>query len=266
VLNGATRAIAFATPPLLADRVAVVTGASSGIGRATAECLAAAGASITLFARNRERLVETALRIRRSVDAEPLVVCGDVTSEADAARLAGETIERFGGIDVLVAAAGIGRAPGAAGLLPLPVAHTGTAHWDVIVKTNLTGTFLSNRAVLPAMLARGCGDIVNISSARAGLRGAPLASAYSASKFGVMGLSEALREEVAPYGIRVSVVLPDATVTPMISGPAGGQASRFGPAMPAERVAEVILYLVTRTGEAAHGATVILPWEIEGGR
>ncbi len=204
------------------------------------------------------------MRIRRSVDVAPLVVCGDVTSEADATRLARETIKRFGGIDVLVAAAGIGRAPGAAGLLPLPMAQMATVQWDAILGTNLTGTFLTNRAVLPAMLARGRGDIVNISSARAGLRGVPFASAYSASKFGVVGLSEALREEVGPHGIRVSVVLPDATITPMI-GADSAQASRFGPAMPAERVAEVIVYLVSRTRKAAHGATVILPWQTEAG-
>jgi NAD(P)-dependent dehydrogenase (short-subunit alcohol dehydrogenase family) len=244
-------------------QVAVVTGASSGIGRAVAQRLAGEGARVALFARNRERLEESAATIRRTGAAEVLPLCGDVTSEADVARLAEETLRLFGAIDMLVAAAGIGRAPGAAALLPRPLSQLPAEQWDIVLRTNLTGIFLCNRAVLPAMVARGGGDIVNISSARAGLRGESFASAYCASKFGVIGLSQALRDEVAPFGIRVSVVLPDATATPMIDSGAG--ASRFGPTMPADRVADAILHLIGQQRDSVLCETVILPWQIDAG-
>jgi NAD(P)-dependent dehydrogenase (short-subunit alcohol dehydrogenase family) len=140
---------------------------------------------------------------------------------------------------VLIAAAGIGRAPLGGGRIPPPVAQMSTTEWDTVVNTNLTGTFLTNRAVLPAMIACGGGDIVNFSSARAGRHGEPFASAYCASKFAILGLSAALREEAAAYGIRVTSVLPDATRTPMI-----GTSRSFGPAMSAEQVADLIVRLV----------------------
>jgi len=111
-----------------------------------------------------------------------------------------------------------------------------------VLQTNLRGIFLSNRAVLPTMIARRTGLIVNISSSPGGLYGNPYAAAYCASKFGVMGLSKSLSEEVSGYGIKVYVVLPDRVDTPML-GPLGR--SRLGESLTPSRVAELVTYLLT---------------------
>jgi NAD(P)-dependent dehydrogenase (short-subunit alcohol dehydrogenase family) len=111
-----------------------------------------------------------------------------------------------------------------------------------VLETNLTGTFLSNRAVLPAMISQREGDIVNVSST-SGKQGRPFDGPYSASKFGIVGLSESLAEEVAAHGVRVQTILPDAVETPLWdqNGPAALKPVNV---LPAERVAEFILYLI----------------------
>ena len=127
----------------------------------------------------------------------------DVTERERHGADGGAAVARFGAIDALVCAAGILRTGGQ----PRPVSDTSFDEWRTVIDVNLTGTFLSNRAVLPAMLQRSAGDIINISST-SGRQGRPFDAAYCASKFGVVGFSELLAEEVGRLGIRVQ--RPDA--------------------------------------------------------
>jgi NAD(P)-dependent dehydrogenase (short-subunit alcohol dehydrogenase family) len=153
-------------------------------------------------------------------------------------------VERFGTIDTLVAAAGILRTRGE----PRTVVDTSYEDWRAVVEINLTGTFLSNRAVLPAMLDRGSGDIVNISST-SGRQGRAYDAAYAASKFGIIGLSESLAEEVGRRGIRVQTLLPDAVRTSLWDQ-SGTTALKPPHMLPPDRVAEFVLYLTTLPRDA----------------
>ena len=220
----------------MAGRSVIITGASGGIGGACARLLAAAGARLTLVDRALDRLgaLEASLE-----DAEVQSLALDVTSEDDMARMAEAAVTRFGGIDGLIAAAGILRTSGQ----PRPVSDTSFDEWRTVVGVNLTGTFLSNRAVLPAMLKRGQGDIVNIAST-SGRQGRPLDAAYCASKFGVVGFSESLAEEVGRLGVRVQTLLPDAVDTP-IWEQSGSAALKPRAMLSPERVGEFVLYLMT---------------------
>jgi len=180
----------------LRDRVAIVTGASSGIGRATSIALGRAGSRVVAVGRDNDRLRETADAVVAGGGMEPLILALDVRRESDMQEMARAALARHGRIDILVAAAGIGRAD-VTRLMPVPVARLSTAEWDAVVDTNLRGVFLSNRAVLPAMLDAGAGEILNVGSARAGVHGTPYAAAYAASKRAMVAFSEILAEEVA---------------------------------------------------------------------
>jgi NAD(P)-dependent dehydrogenase (short-subunit alcohol dehydrogenase family) len=217
-------------------RSIIITGASGGIGSACARLLASRGAHLTLVDRHGERLLD----LERSLGGgETHSLALDVTSEGDMAQMAEAADARFGGIDALVAAAGVLRTSGQ----PRPVADTSFDEWRTVIDVNLTGTFLSNRAVLPPMLRRGAGDIVNISST-SGRQGRPFDAAYCASKFGVVGFSESLAEEVGRLGIRVQTLLPDAVDTPLWEQ-SGSASLRPRAMLSAERVAEVVLYMLT---------------------
>lgn len=217
-----------------AGRTAIVTGASGGIGGACVRALLAEGAQVVMVDISAERMAP--LAAEGGERALPLVL--DVASEDDMARMAQETLERFGAIDALIAAAGILRTSGQ----PRLVADTGFDEWRTILSVNLTGTFLSNRAVLGAMMKQGRGDIVNVSST-SGRQGRPFDAAYCASKFGVVGFSESLAEEVGRLGIRVQTLLPDAVDT-RLWDQGGTAAIRPQQLLSPERVAEAILYLL----------------------
>ena len=154
-------------------------------------------------------------------------------------KIAEAALERHARIDILIAGAGILRTSGT----PQMVADTAFADWKRVLEVNLTGTFLSNRAVLPAMLAQKTGDIVNISSV-SGKQGRAFDGAYAASKFGIVGLSESLAEEVQREGVRVQCLLPDAVDTG-IWEQSGGIALKPRLMLTPERVASFIAYLVT---------------------
>ncbi len=224
----------------LEDRCVIVTGASGGIGSACAKLFAAHGAKLALVDRDEAKL--SALAAEINADALPLVL--DVTSEDDMAQMASRAVKRFGGIDTLIAAAGILRTSGE----PRTVVETSYEEWRAVIDVNLTGTFLSNRAVLAAMLERGSGDIVNISST-SGRQGRPFDAPYAASKFGIIGLSESLAEEVGRRGIRVQTLLPDAVRT-TIWDQSGTTAIRPPHMLTPERVAEFVLYLITLPRDA----------------
>jgi NAD(P)-dependent dehydrogenase (short-subunit alcohol dehydrogenase family) len=222
-------------------RAIIITGAASGIGRACATALAAAGARLTLvdlrddgFAALRDELAAAGTDVASDV----LTLTGSIRDEADMNRMAAESLERFGRIDALVACAGLLRV----GEKLKTVADTSLEDWNTIVETNLTGTFLSNRAVLPAMMEQREGDIINISST-SGLKGRPFDGAYCASKFGIIGLSESLSEELGRFGIRVQTVLPDAVATPLWDQNGHG-ALKPAQTMPPERIAELVAWLL----------------------
>jgi hypothetical protein len=179
-------------------RVALVTGASSGIGEATAEALADGGARVALAARREGELQALADRIEAD-GGEALVVPTDVTDDAQIEEMIETTVEEFGRLDVLVNNAGV--------MLLEPLAEADPANLQQMVEVNLLGLMKATHAALPVMLEQGSGHIVNISSV-AGREASQTASGYNATKFGVNGFSEAVRKEVTDEGIRVTVVEP----------------------------------------------------------
>jgi NAD(P)-dependent dehydrogenase (short-subunit alcohol dehydrogenase family) len=223
----------------LSGQVAIVTGGTVGIGRATCIALAKQGAQVVIVGRSQERLEQTLAEMARlKIGGEPWGLALDVRREGDMDEMASHTVERFGRIDILVTAAGVLR--GGAGHLRT-LQHMSIPEWDEVLDTNLKGVFLANRAVLPTMISRRGGNIINISST-SGRQGLAFDSAYCASKFGVIGLSEALAEEMRHYGIRVQVLLPGAIETDMWEQ---NPLPRPKNILPVERVADFICYLVT---------------------
>src|SRR5689334_15944471 len=188
----------------LANKVAVITGASSGIGRATALALAARGAKLALLARSHEALIETADRAKKTGASEAALFDCDVRDERAVEESIAKALERFGQLDILINSAGLS--------LNGEVDGYSLEDWRTVVETNLTGTFLTCRAVLPQMKRQGAGEILNISSG-AGRNGIKQMAAYCASKFGVIGFTESLALEVRNHNIRVSTLLPGSVAT-----------------------------------------------------
>jgi len=222
----------------LAGRIAIVTGAGGGIGRDTCVSLARAGAIPVLVGRDASRLAASAAAVAEAGVTAPLTLSLDVRVESDMARMAAATLERHGRIDILVHAAGILRAAGAT---LRTVAQLSCPEWDEVVDTNLRGTYFANRAVLPEMLRAGRGDILNVSS-KSGRQGIAFDAPYCASKFGVIGFSEALAEEVAGAGVRVQVMAPGRFATDVLRQT--GPLPTPGGIPPGSRVADLILWML----------------------
>jgi NADP-dependent 3-hydroxy acid dehydrogenase YdfG len=185
----------------LENKVAIVTGASRGIGHSIAIALAKEGVDLTLFARSEEDLQQVAQEVR-DIGRECITMVGDVSNPEDVAQAVGQTLEQFGKIDILVNNAGIG--------LFKTVRETTLEEWKNTLDVNLTGTFLFAKEVLGPMIERGQGQIVNISS-DIGRRTIPRASAYCASKSGVQAFTDVLSKEVRKLGIKVGSILPGMT-------------------------------------------------------
>lgn len=189
---------------LLQDKIAIVTGASSGIGEATAMAMAREGAKIALGARRLDRLQGLQRRIERE-GGTAIPVKADLTVRAEAETLARTTIETFGRVDILVNNAGI-----------MPLTLLKNLHideWERTIDVNIKGVLYVLGAVLGTMLEQGSGHIVNISSV-AGRKVVPGGAVYSASKFAIEALSEGLRQELSPTtGIRVTVIEPGVVAT-----------------------------------------------------
>jgi len=244
----------------LADKVVIITGASSGIGRATALELAGRGARLSLIARSDKALAELSAEVmtRGARDAH-YSVC-DVSLENDVESAVAAVRKAFGRIDVLINSAGLS--------LNGEVDGYALEDWRTVIDTNLTGTFLMCRAILPAMKQQRRGDILNISSG-AGRNGIKQMAAYCASKFGVIGFTESLALEVRNCNIRVSVLSPGSVATDF-SRIARREDSRSDPnsrdigySMTAEEVASVIASMLEQPAQAWMSEVVLRPLNLE---
>jgi NADP-dependent 3-hydroxy acid dehydrogenase YdfG len=226
----------------LTGKVALVTGASSGIGEAAALALAAEGVAVAANGRREERLAHLVERIE-AAGGRGLALPGDVSVEDEAAKAVVDTVARLGRIDILINSAGVNEA---GGIESLPIEQ-----WRRVFDVNLMGTLYTCKAAYPHMKAQGAGDVVNISST-AGRRAGWQFASYSTSKFGLTGFTESLRQEGGTAGIRVSIVEPGATATEIassISDPTWREAiqqhTHKEGAMEASDVAEAILLIVS---------------------
>jgi len=240
----------------LSGKAALVTGASSGLGRATAIALAEAGANVALVARSAEELESAGQEI--SDGGRALVLPTDLAREDDAMRAVGRTVEAFGGIDVLVNAAATD-APGG-------VEELDVEGWDRTLSVNLRAPFLLSKAAFPRMRRAGGGTIVNISSV-AGKKGWANAAAYCASKFGLTGLTEALADEGKAHGIRAIVLYPGAMATnwgafsPEERRDGGPNEAPPMQVLAPERVAEFIAWFAASPPEFVLTEGIIVPIE-----
>jgi 3-oxoacyl-[acyl-carrier protein] reductase len=187
----------------LSQAVALVTGGSRGIGRAIALRLASLGASVAICGRDRAALTESAALLEKS-GTRVYSQLADVTQASEVTSLVAKTEAALGAITILVNNAGIG--------LFGPAHEKTEADWDRVLDTNLKSVFLASRAVAPSMIRRAAGDIVNISSL-AGKNTFANGGIYCASKWGVMGLSGCMAEDLREHGIRVSVICPGSVAT-----------------------------------------------------
>lgn len=245
----------------LAGRSAIVTGAGRGIGRTIALGLAAEGAAVALAGRSVEALDETA-RMITDKGGRALVAPADVTSADELAGLADATLGTFGAIDLLVANSGIG-GPSA------PLWELDPAEWEQTFAVNVTGVFLSCRAVLPTMVERRSGSVVLIGS-MTGKRPLVHRTAYAASKTALIGLVRTLAAETGPYGVRVNLVSPGAVEGERIEWAVRAQSqargisveqarAEFASASPMERlvtaeeVADVVAFLASDRAQGLTG-------------
>ena len=187
----------------LTGKNALITGAGRGIGKALAIALAAEGVNIGLVARTAGDIEQVAAGLK-ATGVKIATATADVSDKAQVDAAVAKIQSALGFIDILINNAGIATFGGFLDIDPV--------QWEQIIRTNLLGVYFVTRAVLPAMIEKKTGDIINISST-AGQRGAALTSAYSASKFGLMGLSESLMQEVRKHNIRVTALTPSTVAT-----------------------------------------------------
>lgn len=222
----------------LKDKVAIVTGASRGIGRAIAVALAGEGCRLALAARTRGDLSETAALVEK-LGAEALVVSTDIKEEGSIVRLVESVSGHFGRLDIVVNNAGITHAA--------LLAETRTEDFDRCMAVNARGPFILCRESLPLLKKADPGYIINISSV-VGVKGYPNQTAYTASKHALRGMSMALAEELRHENVRVHVICPGGVNTDMIGNvrPDIKKEELIAP----EEIAELVLYLVTHRGNA----------------
>ena len=187
----------------LKGKKAIITGAGKGIGRATALALAKEGVSLGLLARTEEDLKNVADEVKKD-GVDVAIATADVSSNEQVTSAIDTLLNELGSVDILINNAGIAKF---GGFLELEVEE-----WEKIIQVNLLGMYYVTRAVLPKMMEQKSGDIINISST-AGQKGGPVTSAYSASKAGVLGLTESLAMEARKHDIRVTALTPSTVVT-----------------------------------------------------
>ncbi|WP_285424682.1 SDR family oxidoreductase [Pseudomonas sp. efr-133-TYG-103a] len=243
-----------------ANTVALVTGASSGIGQAIALALSGTGASVALVGRRADRLDALAGKLR-DAGGTALSIPADLTSSADAAQVVERTIEAFGRLDTLVNAAGL--------MLNGPSIESPLHEWDQMIDINLRGLVYITKAALPHLVAavatspRSAVDVINISSV-AGRVAAAQVAVYNATKFAVTAATEAWRQEFTRQSVRFSVIEPGATATELFEQKSGqweGFTSMFGEVerLHAEDVANAALFIATQPRRVAINEIVIRP-------
>jgi 3-oxoacyl-[acyl-carrier protein] reductase len=222
------------------QRCAVVTGAGRGIGRAVAIRLAERGLDVALLARTATELEATRAAIE-PLGRKALVLPCDVSKKDDVDRAVSAALRELGSPEAVVSSAGIVRR----GL----VHETAEEDWDAVIDVNLKGTFLVTRALLPAMLRSRRGRFVAIASISATM-GTPGQSAYAAAKWGVVGFTKSLAEELRGTGLQTLAILPGSVSTSMLQG------SGFAPKMTPEDVAGLVLYAALDAPDAMNGSAV----------
>jgi NAD(P)-dependent dehydrogenase (short-subunit alcohol dehydrogenase family) len=244
----------------LADKVAIVTGASSGIGRATAKLFAREGASVVVSARREPELDALVAEIEQA-GGDAVAVPGDVRDEALAKALVETAVGRFGGLDVAFNNAGL------VGEMA-PVFELSLAAWRDVIETNLTSAFLGARHQVPAMIERGGGSLIFTSTFVGYTAGMPGMAAYAASKAGLIGLTQVLAAEFGAKGIRANAILPGGTDTPasITNAPgAGPEVLAFVESLHAlkrmarpEEIARSVLHLASDASSFMTGAAVLV--------
>jgi NADP-dependent 3-hydroxy acid dehydrogenase YdfG len=239
---------------LLAGRVVAVTGASSGIGEATALALSRAGATVALGARRRDRLDDVAAKAEGTCSVHEL----DVTDEGEARAFVEAAHREHGGLHALINNAGV--------MLLGPVGGADTSEWRRMLEVNLWGMLICTHAALPLITESGGGDIVNVSSV-AGRRADAGAAVYNMTKFGVHGFSEALRQEALHSGVRVTTVAPGFVETelqghnvqPVVRLALERHREQIGAVLRAADIADAILYAVSRPPHVCLNEVVVRP-------
>ena len=227
------------------DRIAIITGAGRGIGRATARCFAREGAQVVLFSRTHAALDETAAEIEGERN-RALSIVGDVSREEDVHVLFRRVMDTYGRVDILINCAGI--------VAVRPFVDMDVATWDHVLGVNLRGTFLCCLEAFRIMAAQQSGVIINLSSL-SGVKGVekfPGLSAYNVSKAGVAGLTEILAVEGKPYNIRVCAVSPGAVDTEMLRQ----AAPHLKAGMTPDDMAEILLFLAADSGRMLNGTNI----------
>lgn len=231
----------------LSGQVAVITGANSGIGQATARALSQAGAHVVIAARTRSTLEAVAHECTHN-GAQALAIPTDVCNERDIEALMAQTVERFGRLDILVTSAG--------GATFSPIMESRTEDWDLLMNVNLRGTYLCCRHALTHMLARKSGHILNVLSIASHMI-LPGSSAYTASKFGALGLTKVIAAEVRSQGVKVTAVIPGAVNTPLWDK-SGGDLDR-AKMLSADDVANAMLNVITQPASIHTDELVLMP-------
>jgi 3-oxoacyl-[acyl-carrier protein] reductase len=238
----------------LADRVVLVTGSSRGIGAEVAAKAAAEGAVVAVhYHRSRDGAERTLARVREA-GADGDCFSADIGDGEQAERLVRDVIERFGRVDGLVNNAGLTQVG--------PFLEIQPADWDEVIRTDLTAAFHTTRAVLPSMVQRGSGSIVNIAS-RLAQMGVTETAAYSAAKAGLIGLTRALAREFGATGVRINAVAPGVTLTEMTTdlvhtdaGKARLRDMALGRFGRADEVAEAVIFLLSDASSLFTGQTL----------
>jgi 3-oxoacyl-[acyl-carrier protein] reductase len=245
---------------LAMNKVAVVTGAASGIGKAVAEHLAQDGCTVVILDINKEGGSQVAAELGKH-GGRALFVCLDVTQEAEVKKAFQKIISDHGRINVLVNVAG-------GSLHRHKIEEFPLDHWQAVIDVNLTSTFLCCRAVIGVMKSQKSGAIVNISS-DIGFSGDPSRSAYAAAKAGIVGFSKTLALELAPFGVRANVIAPGRIATPRVRATytdaeweAAAKRIPLGHAGEPEDIAEAVAFLASDASRHMTGQTL----HINGGR
>ena len=248
----------------LEEQTAIVTGGGRGIGKSIALALARAGASVLVCGRHEETLQQTARDIQQ-LGRQALAIVADVAQEKEVETMVKLALREFGNVNILVNNAGI-VGPTA------PITNVNRKDWDETLAVNLTGAFLCAKAVLPAMIERRSGKIINISSV-AGRMAYALRAPYAVSKWGMIGLTRTLAQEAGPYNIQVNAILPGPTAGERMKGVIDQRAQELGQSaaevekhyveatalkrmVEPEHVAAMVVFLASSDGDSITGQAI----------